>query len=376
MSTLVLQLPERPRLRAGSVDEPRRQRRAGASTPTRRATTASSSRRTATPRQRCCRIRSVVIAVVQDADVSWHRITLPKAPASRLRAALVGVLEEALLDDADAVHLAVAPLATAGQPTWVAAVDKAWLQDELGRAREGDIFVDRVVPMAWPDDPPAGHFHAPAEGVGSVESALLTWASVDGVARSASTAAWRARSCPSRRRRRRAGPQRRRPPPRPSTGSARRSTCMPTEQRLLQAGRSLWNLRQFDLARRTRGARAVRDWARQLMSPAWRPVRIGVALLVAAQIVGLNLWAWHQKSAVESRRAAIQALVKKTFPQRRRRRHPARRRCGDAARDADAAARSPARPVTPISSRCCRPRPRPGPASARRSRTCATRPAS
>ena len=32
------------------------------------------------------------------------------------------------------------------------------------------------------------------------------------------------------------------------------------------------------------------------------------------QIVGLNLWAWHQQSAVESRRAAIQALVKKTFP--------------------------------------------------------------
>jgi general secretion pathway protein L len=89
---------------------------------------------------------------------------------------------------------------------------------------------------------------------------------------------------------------------------------MPTEHRLLQAGRSLWNLRQFDLARKTRGARAIADWARQLMSPAWRPVRIGLAFLVAAQIVGLNVWAWHQKSAIESRRAAIQALVKKTFP--------------------------------------------------------------
>ena len=56
---------------------------------------------------------------------------------------------------------------------------------------------------------------------------------------------------------------------------------MPTEQRLLQAGRSLWNLRQFDLARRTRGARAIGDWLRQAMSPAWRPVRIGLAVLVA-----------------------------------------------------------------------------------------------
>jgi general secretion pathway protein L len=89
---------------------------------------------------------------------------------------------------------------------------------------------------------------------------------------------------------------------------------MPTEQRLLQAGRSLWNLRQFGLARKTKGARALRDWLRQAMSPAWRPVRIGLALLVAAQIVGLNLWAWHERGAVEARRAAIQALVKKTFP--------------------------------------------------------------
>ena len=31
---------------------------------------------------------------------------------------------------------------------------------------------------------------------------------------------------------------------------------MPAEQRLLQAGRSLWNLRQFDLARSAPAARA------------------------------------------------------------------------------------------------------------------------
>ncbi|MGZ5893571.1 MAG: GspL/Epsl periplasmic domain-containing protein, partial [Caldimonas sp.] len=91
-------------------------------------------------------------------------------------------------------------------------------------------------------------------------------------------------------------------------------TVMPVEQRLLQAGRSLWNLRQFGLVRKTRGARAARDWLRQAMSPAWRPVRVGVAVLLVAQIIGLNLWAWHQKAAVEARRSAIQALVKATYP--------------------------------------------------------------
>ena len=312
MSTLILQLPERRRLHAGPVDE--------AGSPRRREYTYATSddgieldaHGDAAPA--LLPKRSVVIAAVQEADVAWHRITLPKSPAARLRAALVGVLEDALLDDADAVHLAVAPLAVAGQPTWVAAVDKAWLRDELAVLEKAGVFVDRVVPMAWPDDPPAGHFHAPAGGVGSVEQALLTWASTDGVATVRLDGGLARALVPQP------------PPPQtrwtaaPMAAAAAEQwlgapvNVMPAEHRLLQAGRSLWNLRQFDLARRTRGARAIGDWARQLMSPPWRPVRVGVALLVAAQIVGLNLWAWQQKSAVESRRAAIQALVKKTFP--------------------------------------------------------------
>ncbi len=71
---------------------------------------------------------TTVIAVLADTDVSWHRITLPKAPAARLRAALGGVLEDALLEDADDVHLALAPSAAAGLPTWVAAVSRRWLR--------------------------------------------------------------------------------------------------------------------------------------------------------------------------------------------------------------------------------------------------------
>jgi general secretion pathway protein L len=311
MSTLVLQLPERRRLRAAADESVAARRREYAY-----ATSVDGIELDAHGDAAAALLptRSVVIAVVAEADVSWHRIALPKAPASRLRAALVGVLEEELLDDAETVHLAVAPLAAAGQPTWVAAVDKAWLQDELAVLEKAGVFVDRVVPMAWPDDPPAGHFHGPVEGIGSVESALLTWASVDGVATLRLDGGLARALVPQ-------------PPPATTRWTASPMAAaaaehwlgapvnvMPTEHRLLQAGRSLWNLRQFDLARRTRGARAVADWGRQVMSPAWRPARIGAALLVAAQIVGLNVWAWHQKSEVESRRVAIQSLVKKTFP--------------------------------------------------------------
>jgi len=89
---------------------------------------------------------------------------------------------------------------------------------------------------------------------------------------------------------------------------------MPPGQRLLQAARSLWNLRQFELARRTRGGRALRDSLRKFFSAEWRPVRYGAVALVVAQIVGLNLWAWHQRGAIETKQAMMQSLVKTTYP--------------------------------------------------------------
>ena len=315
MPNLVLRLPEHRRLRAGAADD------AASETSRRReypyATSDDGIELEAQGEAAAALLpRSTnVIAVVQEADVSWHRVTLPKAPASRLRMALVGVLEEALLEDAETVHLAVAPSATAGQPTWIAAVDRAWLQTELALLEKSGVFVDRVVPMAWPDDPPAGHFRAPlASGIGTIEGIYLTWASVDGVATVRLDGGLARAIVPT-------------PPPvatrwtaAPMAAAAAEQwlggpvNVMPTEQRLLQAGRSLWNLRQFDLARRTRGARAFGDWLRKAQSPAWRPVRIGVAALIVAQVLGLNLWAWHQKAEVDARRVAIQSLVKKTFP--------------------------------------------------------------
>jgi general secretion pathway protein L len=86
-------------------------------------------------------------------------------------------------------------------------------------------------------------------------------------------------------------------------------------ERALQATRTLWNLRQFDLARRNRGTRAVRDFWRQCRSPAWRPVRYGLIALAAVQLVGLNAWAWHQSAQVAQKRLAMVSLLQTTFPQ-------------------------------------------------------------
>lgn len=259
---------------------------------------------------------ATVVAMLSDSDVSWHRITLPKAPAARLRAALAGVLEEALLDDTDDVHLAVAPGATAGQPTWVAAVDRAWLRAELAALEKADVFVERIVPASWPDDPPSGHFAESSEtrADGAEPGVLLHWAHADGVASLLLQGALARALVP-------------RPAPAGTRWSATPGAVAAAEQwlgmpvnvmsrpeRALQAARSLWDLRQFDLAQRTRGARALRDALRKFMSPQWRPVRFGLAALVAAQIVGLNLWAWHQRSSIEARQKGIQAAVRAAFP--------------------------------------------------------------
>jgi general secretion pathway protein L len=315
MSTLVVQIPQRPRLRGRTGDpEP------SASGLATEYSYVMSPDGLALESQGHCAASllpkaTTVVAVLADADVSWHRITLPKAPAARLRAALGGVLEDALLEDADDVHLALAPEAVAGQPAWVAATSRRWLRGELAALEKAEVFVDRVVPMAWPDDPPLGHFAETEElPGGGAHGIALNWAHPDGVA-SVRLQGGLARALV---------PQ---PAPPETRWSATPGAVAAAEawlggpvrvmapgQRLLQAARSLWNLRQFDLARRTRGARALRDSARQFFSREWRPVRYGLVALIVAQVVGLNLWAWHQRSAIESRQVEMQNLVKATYP--------------------------------------------------------------
>jgi general secretion pathway protein L len=257
---------------------------------------------------------SSVAAVLADTDVSWHRVTLPKAPSQRLRAALVGVLEEALLDEN--VHLAVAPDARAGQPTWIAAVDRAWLAAQLAALERARVFVDRVVPMSWPDDPPLGHFaEAPDDSGASLSTMTLTYADADGVATVRLQGGLARALLPN------PLPETARWTATPAAASDAGSwlghavTVLMPAQRALQAVRSTWNLRQFDLAPRNRGLRALRDVRRRVMSPAWRPVRIGALALVLVQIVGLNVWAARQRGEIAQRQAAMTALLRATYPQ-------------------------------------------------------------
>lgn len=257
-----------------------------------------------------------VVAVIDAADLAWHRIVLPKAPAAKLRAALAGLLEDQLLEDPAELHLAVAPEASAGHDTWVAATHKAWLQAQLAALEGAGLVVERVVPQYEPGDPPRGHFEHDPEADGDREMRVVL-ARPDGVlvlrpqgslARhwvvpahpEHPTADWSAE---------------------PAAVAAaemvlgHRVNVLPRGEAQLIASQSAWNLRQFDLASRTRGMRALRQAWRELGSPAWRPIRWGVACLVVAHLAGLNALAWQQRRAlVQKQRAQVQ-LLQTTFPQ-------------------------------------------------------------
>lgn len=313
MSTLVISLPPRPRLRSRSAEP----LAAEASGTDEFDYLLSSDGFSVQAQGRCAPSllpkADTVVAVVCDADIAWHRITLPKAPAARLRAALTGLLEDAVLEDAESTHFALAPGSIAGQSAWVAAIHRPWLAGVLTGLERHEVFVDRVVPLSWPDDRPCGHF---SEAIGATKQDLtLTWAHSDGVV------VLRLQGGLARSLLPQPLPPEARWSSTPEVATAAERwlgipvTVASSSERALLATRTLWNLRQFDLARRNRGTRAVRDLLRRWSSPVWRPVRYGLVALVAAQVIGLNLWAWHQSAEVASKRKAMVSLVQSSFPQ-------------------------------------------------------------
>jgi general secretion pathway protein L len=254
------------------------------------------------------------IVVLADTDVSWHRIAVPKAPAARLRAAVAGVLEEQLLDDAEGLHFALSPNLVGGQTGWVGVIDKTWLKAELTALDKAGISVERAVPMSWPDEMPLGHFSA-AFGDDASAPMQLTWADakgvicmgVNGVLARQMLPQWTAQPA-----RWSAHPAVAAPAERWLGGSV---SVLSDEQRLLRSMRSLWNLLQFDIAPKHRGTVALRDALRRFRSAGWRPVRWGLAALLVLQVIGLNLWSWHQERQIVAKRGAMVALLRDAHPQ-------------------------------------------------------------
>ena len=251
-----------------------------------------------------------VVLVLAEADVSWHRVDIPKAPAARLRSALVGVMEESLLEDDDTLHFALADGAVPGQPGWVAVTHRPRLAAALAALEAAGLGVERVVAASAPQEPPRGHFHT--VGSGTEAHPWLALARPDGVA------CLRLAGALARAMQPEAGSTRWTATPAAAAAAERwldgPVTLMTEAERALEATQSATNLRQFDLAARHRGTRALRELGKRFLSAEWRPVRVGLVALVLLQVVGLNAYAWQQRQALVTKRLAMNDLLKSAHP--------------------------------------------------------------
>lgn len=258
------------------------------------------------------------IVVPDGADLAWHRLdAAPKAPAAKWRAALVGLLEEHLLEDESELHFAASPHWRAGEPMHVAVTQQAWLQAWLTLLEQRAPQVGRVVPLVGPC--PA---EAPAQAHVTLRAsqAWVCWADAQGVvelplASPSARRLWEAAMHPDTG----CGVQWRASPEAAALASQTVGEPVATVsdvQRLMEVLSSEWNLRQFNLAARHRTDRWLRaGWQRAFHDPAWQRLRWGVLGLLLANLVGAGAWAWQQQRALAERKQAMNALLQATFPQ-------------------------------------------------------------
>jgi general secretion pathway protein L len=273
---------------------------------------------------------SEAVAVVPVSMLSWHRVDIPKGvgmASPRVRVVLDSLLEDRLLDEPEQLHLALAPGATAGTPSWVAACDKQWLRSHLQALEAAGRPVARVVPEFSPDAGPlqlhvvgpedAPQLVATGEAVGGLKCLPLSGAALSMLTASVlgSTAGLQGVD----------EPQDDVPvfaePAHVALAEQlmqRKVSLLTRPQRWLDAARSPWDLAQFDLSStgRSRTVKRLSGAGRDLWrSSLWKPARWGLIVLLLANLVGLNAWAWKEQSALKTQRAAIEGALTQTFPQ-------------------------------------------------------------
>ncbi len=251
-----------------------------------------------------------VVAVVPVRALSWHRVELPQgitAGSPRLRGVLEGLLEEQLLDDPESLHFAVQPDSVSGA-VWVASCSREWLRNALQALEDAARPVGRIVPEAAPQDEPQLY------AVGEPEEAQWVLAGPQGVLAMPLSAASLALLPAKAREACRAEPA---VAALAEQALGHKVALLQAPQRWVDATRSPWDLAQFEFSRSAR-ARTLKKlssaWADLWRAPHWRAARWGAIALVLLNLIGLNAWAWKERSALEAKRQAVRDTLTRTFP--------------------------------------------------------------
>ncbi|GAA4329543.1 hypothetical protein GCM10023165_02570 [Variovorax defluvii] len=256
-----------------------------------------------------------VILGVPAAMLSWHAVTLPQGSLSgavKLRSVLAGLLEDRLLDDPEQLHFALEPTARVGIPVWVAACSRPWLRSVVQALEGAGRRVTRIIPEFVPQ--PAGA--APMLfAIGEPGTAQLVVCDSEGVTLLPLDAAGAALVGPV--------PEGAAVLAEPAVAElaesllGRRVPIVKPAARWWQASQAPWDLAQFDLAstgRARAGKKLAAIWRTLWHGPEWRFARWGALALLVAQLIGLNAWAWKERSALDNKRAAVNNILRQTFP--------------------------------------------------------------
>lgn len=271
-----------------------------------------------------------VVLIVPPQRLSWHLVRLPKVPTRKRLAALHGLLEEALLDDPAQLQFALPPghpsAGTVPGLTWVATCDRAWLDACLASLRAAGRPALRIAPAFPPPADGATHLWISAETgtawlhVGGPEGLIsLPLAAV--TAQDASAASTTLLGAAQGKSSATAPPVCTATPDAMAEAQAALPALPwktePQAQQWLRGVNSGWNLAQFEL-RDALGARRGQALLERLkplwQAPHWRPLRWGMAALLAVQIVGLHTWAWREQTALRELRLETQRTATQTFP--------------------------------------------------------------
>ncbi|MCX7693045.1 type II secretion system protein L [Tepidimonas taiwanensis] len=250
--------------------------------------------------------------------VSWHRVRLPAGRAARSAAVIAGLLEDAVLDDPAALHVALEPAARrrreAGE-VWVAVCHREALESALAPLLQQGWAVQAIVPEVAPQPQELAWAHA------IDEIPHLTLAGPHGVL----TQRLMPGGMPGGMADALAGDDS------PPSAWADATTIQEAQRHLpdwpwqvVPAGHVWlhtlaqgWNLAQFDLAARVGGVgwhrlqSAVRAvWYR----PEWRAARWGLAASVALPLVALPALAWQQRQQEQALRAALLHTARQALP--------------------------------------------------------------
>jgi len=279
-------------------------------------------------------------ALVPAEAISWHRVNLPaglQKQSNRLAAALQSLMEERLLEEPELLHLALQPDWEANAPAWVAACNKAWLQQHLTQLQAMGHVVHRIVPEWVPNTQPGG---VSAWMSGVPEDAWLWVSDTQGAWRlplEAGIQFWIERIKTA------ASPQdipsqlliqadpavadlalkalrqlqANAPTDTADRLSAWRVDVATGASRYAQAAATQWDLAQFEFAAHGSARwlqKAKRIWQTFANSPAWKPARWSLGLLILAQLIGLNVAAWQLNAQAQLQRDLQNNILTQSFP--------------------------------------------------------------